>query len=95
MFVLNAALGALDRRGGAVFPKPAVWSPMFMKPPDQDRPGWRFGRFHSRVRGAPEVLSQFPVSCLAEEIDTPGEGQIRALITVAGNPVISAPAQVG
>ncbi len=77
---------------GAVFPKAAVWSPMFMKPPDQDRPGWQFGRFRSRVRGAPEVLGQFPVSCLAEEIDTPpGEGQIRALITVAGNPVISAP----
>ncbi|MCV7150317.1 molybdopterin-dependent oxidoreductase [Mycolicibacterium pyrenivorans] len=91
VFVLNVALGAVDRPGGAVFPKAAVWSPMFMKPPDQDRPGWQFGRFRSRVRGAPEVLGQFPVSCLAEEIDTPGEGQIRALITVAGNPVISAP----
>ena len=45
----------------------------------------------SRVRGAPEVLGQVPVSCLAEEIDTPGDGQIQALITIAGNPVISAP----
>ncbi|MDZ4267732.1 MAG: molybdopterin dinucleotide binding domain-containing protein, partial [Mycobacterium sp.] len=71
--------------------KAAVWSPMFMKPPDQDAPGWQFGRFRSRVRGAPEVLGQFPISCLAEEIDTPGAGQIRALITVAGNPAISAP----
>ena len=43
------------------------------------------------MRGAPEVLGQVPVSCLAEEIDTPGEGQIKALITVAGNPVLSAP----
>lgn len=91
VFVLNVALGSVDAPGGALFPKAAVWSPMFMKPPDQDGPGWRFGRFHSRVRRVPEVLGQFPVSCLAEEIDTPGDGQIRGLITVAGNPVISAP----
>jgi anaerobic selenocysteine-containing dehydrogenase len=43
------------------------------------------------VRGAPEVLGQAPLSCLAEEIATPGEGQVRALITIAGNPVLSAP----
>jgi anaerobic selenocysteine-containing dehydrogenase len=91
VFVVNTALGALDRAGGAVFPKPAVWSPMFMKPPDQGGSGWQFGRFHSRVRRAPEVFSQFPVSCLAEEIDTSGDGQLRGLITVAGNPVVSAP----
>jgi anaerobic selenocysteine-containing dehydrogenase len=91
VFVVNTALGSLDRAGGAVFPKPAVWSPMFMKPPDQDGAGWKFGRFHSRVRNAPEVFNQFPVSCLAEEIDTPGEGQLHGLITVAGNPVVSAP----
>ncbi len=91
VFVINTALGSLDVAGGAVFCKPAVWSPMFMKPPDQEGPGWRFGRFHSRVRGAPEVFDQFPISCLAEEIDTPGDGRVRGLITVAGNPVVSAP----
>jgi anaerobic selenocysteine-containing dehydrogenase len=91
VFVLNAALGSLDRLGGAVFPKPAAWSQMFMKPPDQPIDGWAFGRFHSRVRGAPEVFGQYPISCLAEEIDTPGDGRLRALITIAGNPVISAP----
>ena len=51
----------------------------------------RFGRRHSRVRGLPEVFGEFPVVCLAEEIETPGDGQIRALITVAGNPVLSTP----
>ena len=91
VFVINVAVGALDRSGGALFPRPAAWSPMFMKPPDQPADGWEFGRFHSRVRRAPEVFGQFPISCLAEEIDTPGDGQIHALITVAGNPVISAP----
>ena len=64
---------------------------MFAKPPDQTGVGWQFGRFHSRVRGAPEVLGQYPVGCLAEEIDTPGDGRLRALITVAGNPAVSAP----
>ena len=44
-----------------------------------------------RVHGAPEVLGQAPLSCLAEEIDTPGEGQIKGLITIAGNPALSAP----
>jgi anaerobic selenocysteine-containing dehydrogenase len=91
VFVVNTALGALDAPGGAVFPKPPVWTPMFAKPPDQTGVGWQFGRFHSRVRGAPEVLGQYPVGCLAEEIDTPGDGRLRALITVAGNPAVSAP----
>jgi anaerobic selenocysteine-containing dehydrogenase len=53
--------------------------------------GARLGRFASRVRGLGEVLGELPVVCLAEEIDTPGEGQVRALITIAGNPVISTP----
>jgi anaerobic selenocysteine-containing dehydrogenase len=53
--------------------------------------GFRFGRWHSRVRGTPEVLGQVPVSCMAEEIATPGEGRLRALITIAGNPALSSP----
>lgn len=91
VFVLNTALGAIDRRGGAVFPTPAVYSPMFMKPPDQIGSRWEFGRFTSRVRGVGEVLGQYPVSCLAEEVMTPGDGRIRGLICVAGNPAVSAP----
>ena len=91
VFVINTALGSLDGPAARCSRKPATWSPMFMKPPDQDGDGWHFGRFHSRVRGAPEVFNQFPISCLAEEIDTPGDGQLRGLITVAGNPVVSAP----
>jgi anaerobic selenocysteine-containing dehydrogenase len=43
------------------------------------------------VRGLPEVFGELPVACLAEEIDTPGDGQVRALITVAGNPLVSTP----
>jgi anaerobic selenocysteine-containing dehydrogenase len=51
----------------------------------------RFGRWTSRVRGLPEFFGELPVSVLAEEIETPGEGQVRALITAAGNPLVSTP----
>ena len=47
--------------------------------------------WRSRVRGIPEFAGELPVSTLREEIETPGEGQIRAMLTVAGNPVLSTP----
>ncbi len=87
--VLNALTGNLDREGGAMFTRAAAgqknssWGGA--------RRGVRFGRWSSRVRGLPEVFGELPVSALAEEIDTPGEGQVRALITVAGNPILSTP----
>ena len=87
---LNALLGALDHEGGVMFPKAAAGARNTSGAPGRGR-GMRLGRARSRVRGAPEVLGEFPTACLAEEMDTPGEGQIRALITIAGNPVLSAP----
>ena len=87
--VVNILTGHFDTLGGLMFPKPVAWGLNSLPRPDLAEAC--AGRWHSRVRGAPEVLGQVPVSCLAEEIDTPGEGQIHALITVAGNPVISAP----
>src|SRR5690606_33576056 len=53
--------------------------------------GIRPARAKTRVRGAAEIFGEFPAACLAEEIETPGEGQIRALVTIAGNPVLSTP----
>ncbi len=88
--VLNVITGNLDREGGAMFASPIAWSMMTLPNPEHAG-GVTFGRWKSRVRGAPEVLGQVPVSCLAEEIATPGEGQLKALITIAGNPVLSAP----
>ncbi len=88
--VLNVLTGNLDREGGAMFGNPVAW-PFVNLPDPQWEDGYALNRYTSRVRGAPEVLGQFPVSCLAEEITTPGEGQIRGLITVAGNPAISSP----
>ena len=81
---LNAVTGNLDRPGGATFARPAVDLLTLTSR------GHR-GRWTSRVRGLPEFASELPVATLAEEIDTPGPGQVRALFTVAGNPVLSTP----
>src|SRR5947208_12335019 len=53
--------------------------------------GVRFGRRTSRVRQGPEGYGELPAACVAEEIETPGEGQVRALITIAGSPALSTP----
>ncbi len=88
--VLNVITGNLDKPGGAMFTQPAHGGPTVSGEPGRGR-GGRFGRYVSRVRGAREVFGEFPAACLAEEIETPGEGQIRALITNAGNPAVSTP----
>jgi anaerobic selenocysteine-containing dehydrogenase len=88
--VLNALTGNLDRPGGAMFTTAAAGASNTRGTPRVGR-GIKLGRRHSRVRGLPETLGELPVACLAEEIDTPGEGQVRALVTVAGNPVLSTP----
>jgi anaerobic selenocysteine-containing dehydrogenase len=88
--VLNVLTGNLDREGGAMFTRAAAGQRNSSGAPGSGR-GVRFGRWASRVRGLPEVYGELPVACLAEEIDTPGDGQVRALITVAGNPLVSIP----
>ena len=92
---LNVLTGRLDEPGGAMFPKAAAFAANTLvsgKPgtPGKGR-GVSTGRHHSRVSGAPEVFGELPITCLAEEIETPGPGQVHALITIAGNPVLSAP----
>ncbi|ADB50986.1 molybdopterin-dependent oxidoreductase [Conexibacter woesei] len=88
--VLNVLTGNLDRAGGAMFPLPAIGGSNSRGEPGRGR-GARTGRWSSRVRGLGEVFGELPVACLAEEIETPGDGQVRALITLAGNPVVSTP----
>jgi anaerobic selenocysteine-containing dehydrogenase len=90
--VVNILTGHFDTPGGSMFPRAAAWSVTVQPIPGLEDGAPEFGRYRTRVRGAKEVLGQVPVSCLAEEIATPGEGQLRALITVAGNPVLSTPA---
>ena len=88
--VVNILTGNFDRPGGLMFGNPVAWGANSLPDP-QWADGVSFGRWKSRVRGAPEVLGQTPVSCMAEEIATPGAGQLKALVTIAGNPVISSP----
>jgi anaerobic selenocysteine-containing dehydrogenase len=88
--VVNVLTGNLDREGGAMFSRAAAGARNTTGEPGGGK-GFAIGRWHSRVRGLPEALGELPVSCLAEEIDTPGEGQIRGLITAAGNPLVSTP----
>lgn len=89
--VLNVLTGNLDKPGGAMFPLPGHGGL-----PNSPRMGIRPEPFtldgpRSRVRGLPMLCGEMPSSALAEEIETPGEGQIRGLITIAGNPARSVP----
>jgi anaerobic selenocysteine-containing dehydrogenase len=88
--VLNVLTGNLDKPGGAMFPRPAAGSSNTTGEPGRGR-GATFGRWRSRVRGLDEIFGELPAACLAEEIETPGEGQVRALLTLAGNPAVSTP----
>lgn len=82
--IINLVTGNLDRAGGVLCTTPAVDLVASTS-------GGHFNRWQSRVSGLPEYGGELPVSALAEEMLTPGEGQIRALVTVAGNPVLSTP----
>ena len=82
--LINLVTGNLDREGGALCTEPAVDLVATTS-------GGHFNQWQSRVSGLPEYAGELPVSALAEEMLTPGEGQVRALVTVAGNPVLSTP----
>ena len=86
--VLNIVTGNLDRPGGAMFALPA-FDPITA--PESLAPRGSFARWHSRVRKLPEFSGEFPVATLADEILTEGPGQVKALVTYAGNPVLSTP----
>jgi anaerobic selenocysteine-containing dehydrogenase len=87
--VLNVLTGNLDRPGGAMFPLAAAGQSNARG--GRGGRGLPMARWQSRVRGLDEVIGELPVSTLADEIETPGEGQVRALVTVAGNPARSTP----
>ena len=88
LYALNIVTGNLDHPGGLMFPLPAI-----------DLVGLSalagetgsFNTWRSRVRNLPEFAGEMPVATLAEEILTPGPGQIRAMVVHAGNPVLSVP----
>jgi len=82
--LLNIITGNLDCEGGMMFTSPAVDL--------TDTMGrGSFDRYRSRVRNLPEFNRELPAATLADEMLTPDEGQIKAFVTTAGNPVISSP----
>jgi anaerobic selenocysteine-containing dehydrogenase len=84
--VFNIVTGNLDIPGGTMFSKPAF---EILSPVPKGKKG--FADRLSRVRKLPNFSGEFPVATLAEEITTSGQGQVRALVTNAGNPVLSTP----
>ena len=92
--LINVLTGNLDREGGAMFAKAAAFAPNTQGKPGSGK-GITTGRRKSRVSGAPEVFGELPMTVLAEEIETPDtpeqKGQVKALITIASNPVLSSP----
>ncbi|MEM9385062.1 MAG: molybdopterin dinucleotide binding domain-containing protein [Pseudomonadota bacterium] len=86
--LLNVLTGNLDREGGVMFPLAAHER---MSDGQAGGRGFRTGRWRSRVSGHPEVMGELPAAAMAEEIESPGPGQLRAMLTVAGNPVLSTP----
>jgi anaerobic selenocysteine-containing dehydrogenase len=88
--VVAICTGNLDRVGGLMFPKP-IQNSLVLMGGTRDTGMPQFGRWQSRVRGAPEILGQVPLGLLTEEIATPGPGQVKGLIVIAGNPVVAVP----
>jgi anaerobic selenocysteine-containing dehydrogenase len=83
--VLNILTGHLDEPGGYMFATPAL------DILGKLGPYTKHDRYRSRVRQVPEFMGELPVACLAEEMLVPGAGQLRALVTSCGNPVLSTP----
>ncbi len=92
---VNILTGNLDRPGGAMFAMPVAGGASTRGRPGTGQPGagrgFRIGRGHSRVARLPEVMGEYPAAAMADEILEPGDDRVRAMITVAGNPVLSTP----
>lgn len=88
--VVNVLIGSLDHPGGAMFTRPASGSSNTAGEPGRGR-GTSVHRWSSRVSGRGEVFGELPAVCMAEELREPGHGRVRALFTIAGNPVLSLP----
>ena len=88
--VINIVTGNLDKPGGSMFARPAATFGAAL-PLQARRSGTELNRWQSPVGGLPEILGELPLAALANEIDAPSDKRIRGLITIAGNPALSAP----
>ena len=88
LYAFNIVNGNFDREGGLMFTQPALDIPALAQIGGETG---GFDRWRSRVKGLPEFGGELPTVTLADEILTEGEGQIRCMVTHAGNPVLSCP----
>lgn len=88
--VVNILTGHLDEPGGAMFATAPAFAGNTTGPPGTGE-GATTGAHASRVSGAPEIMGQLPIACVAEEIETPGPGQLKALVLMGSNAVLSSP----
>lgn len=84
---LTIVTGNLDRAGGTLMAQGVVPLEEFAERADR----LTYDTARSRIGGLPDVNGTFPAAVMAEEITTPGPGQMRALFVLAGNPVLSVP----
>ncbi|MBW2214835.1 MAG: molybdopterin-dependent oxidoreductase [Deltaproteobacteria bacterium] len=81
---INAISGNLDRRGGTLVSTGVIDFPAFGK-----KTGTLLHDNESRIGKFPSVNDSMPGGILADEILTPGDGQIKALFVTGGNPLIT------
>ena len=89
--LVNLLSGNLDREGGAMFTNAAANRGTNRKPDARGGRGVKFGRWRSTVKGLPERFGELPVATLADETLDAGDQRMRAMVTIAGNPLVSAP----
>ena len=82
---INVLLGQLDKKGGLLFTLPAIDYVTLMAHES------KMFRYKSRLKEYGEIVGEYPTATMAEEMLTPGKGQIKALLSIAGNPARSAP----
>ena len=88
--VVNILTGHFDEPGGMMFPKAAAFATNTRGKPGEGR-GVKVARRMMKSAPVPEIMSEYPVTTIADEITDAGEDGIRAMISIAANPVLSAP----
>lgn len=88
---VNLLAGKLDQPGGAMFATPAAYKGQNPSPKGKRGRSLQLGRWRSHARDLPEAFGELPVAGLADEICREGDDRVRGLLTIAGNPALSAP----
>jgi anaerobic selenocysteine-containing dehydrogenase len=91
---MNTVCGRYNRAGD-VIENPGTLMPLrsFFEGALPPMPGYRMGP-QSRIRGLAQIGGELPTAALSDEILSRGEGQVRALVVLGGNPMMAWPDQL-